>query len=262
MRPQLSADRWGERWARWRTARLVPARLVVLVAVTALCVGFALLLDGVLDGEGVARVDEPFNAFLATHRTRATTVVFSAVTTVGGAGVRSWLVASMVALLAWRVRSWWPVWVGVVALGGSPLFVFAAKQLVERPRPNMAIAAAHADGYSFPSGHATNSLVAFGLLAWLTTTLLVSRRAVVVAVWAVTASMSIAVGASRLYLGVHYLSDVLGGWALGAAWLATVLVAFTPPTHLRRGNPFPRPGRRVHAGRSPPARGRHRPPDG
>ncbi|MGW6195543.1 phosphatase PAP2 family protein [Kribbella sp. NPDC055110] len=212
------------------------------VAVTVLGAAFAELLDGVLDGEGVAGIDKPFNVFLTAHRTRAATVIFTAVTNVGGAMALSWLVVVVLALVAWRMRAWWPVWVGALALGGTELFVFAIKLLVERPRPDVAIAAARADGYSFPSGHATSSVVAFGLLAWLTTTLLLTRRAARAAVWAVAVIMATAVGVSRLYLGVHYLSDVLGGWALGTGWLVTVLLAATTGTQAGRRRPSLRSG--------------------
>lgn len=86
-----------------------------------------------------------------------------------------------------------------------------------------------ADGYSFPSGHATSALVAFGVLAWLAGTVPAASRpranGWVGVGWAIALAAAAGVGASRVYLGVHYLSDVLAGFALGAGWLTLVMVA-------------------------------------
>jgi undecaprenyl-diphosphatase len=92
------------------------------------------------------------------------------------------------------------------------------KYLVDRDRPVFADPVAHAAGQSFPSGHAFGAFVAFGLLV-----LLVPRRWKLVA-GGIAALAVLLVSYSRLALGVHYLSDVVGGWLLGAAWL--VLATF------------------------------------
>jgi undecaprenyl-diphosphatase len=87
------------------------------------------------------------------------------------------------------------------------------KAAVGRARPVFAHPLSHAAGASFPSGHAITSFVAFGLLA-----LLVPRRARLPAALGAVA-LSALVGFSRIALGVHYVSDVLGAWLLGAAVL-------------------------------------------
>jgi undecaprenyl-diphosphatase len=98
------------------------------------------------------------------------------------------------------------------------------KLLVERLRPVVEVTIATAPGPSFPSGHALDSLVAYGvmLLVFLPT-IPRRRRGVVIATVATVVAL---IGVSRVLLGVHYLSDVLGGWALGIAWLGVTMVAF------------------------------------
>ena len=224
---------------RFLTARLRPGALGRSLAlgfvVMAVCgVLFAELLEGVLEGEGIAAVDQPVNAAVAARRTDALTTVFTVLTTMGDV-ISLLAVAVVVAgFLAWRsARSSRPLWITAVALGGSQVLVLSIKYLVGRPRPAPALAVIGEDGYAFPSGHSTASLVTFGILAWLVATV-ATRRLLRITVWAVAAVLACGVGLSRLYLGVHYLSDVLAAWALGAGWLAVVIVSATSATSLRR----------------------------
>ena len=98
-------------------------------------------------------------------------------------------------------------------LGGSALLNIAAKAFFARPRPGLWTSIAPATGYSFPSGHAMGSMTlaaVLALLAWPT-----RWR------WAVCGAMAFfvaMVGLSRVYLGVHYPSDILAGWAAALAW--------------------------------------------
>lgn len=100
----------------------------------------------------------------------------------------------------------------------------AIKVAVNRPRPNLPDPITSAFGKSFPSGHAFSSLVSYGVLL-LTFLPVMPRKARPFAV-ASTFIFVLAIGFSRLALGVHFLSDVLAGWVLGAAWLAASTAAF------------------------------------
>lgn len=96
---------------------------------------------------------------------------------------------------------------------------------VARPRPPVADWAAPASGFAFPSGHATTSALVAGLLAWAAW-----RRAAPAAArlcGALVACWAVAVGLSRIYLGVHWPTDVLGGWLYALTWLtaATAVLA-------------------------------------
>jgi membrane-associated phospholipid phosphatase len=81
-----------------------------------------------------------------------------------------------------------------------------------------------AHGFSFPSGHAATSALVAGTLAWLLSYLVQARWARLGA-FAVLASWAVLVAVSRLYLGVHWISDILGSWLLAGAWLAGLLAA-------------------------------------
>jgi undecaprenyl-diphosphatase len=201
--------------------------------------GFAELLDGVLEGDGLASVDKPVTSFLVEHRTPGWTHVFATLTHLGGLAVLAPLTAALVALIAVLSRSWRPVWAMLVALGGVQLLVYGLKHLVGRPRPAAALAVSPATGFSFPSGHSTSSFVAFTVLTWLTMAVM-TRRVARVLLWLLAGLLILGVGFSRMYLGVHYLTDVLGAWTLGAAWLVALLTSLTLATHLRSRRPASR----------------------
>jgi undecaprenyl-diphosphatase len=121
----------------------------------------------------------------------------------------------------------------VTCLGGGLLDTIV-KEVVARPRPVVAHPIIHAFGKSFPSGHSMQGVVAYGALLVVFAPLLMGakRLAALTAyvTWAVT------IGFSRLALGVHYITDVLGGFVLGAAWLCGMVAVFQT-WRVERGRP-------------------------
>lgn len=104
------------------------------------------------------------------------------------------------------------------------------KALVRRPRPEVAWHLVHESGWSFPSGHAITSFAVYGLLFVLCLEQVGSvRKRWLLCV--VSGVLAFAIGLSRIYLGVHYLSDVLAGWSFGLATIAGILLL---REHLRR----------------------------
>jgi len=111
-----------------------------------------------------------------------------------------------------------------VTMAGSSLLNVVVKSSVHRPRPALSDPVAHAQGLSFPSAHTQAAMVGYGLLLVVFLPLLHGawrRTAITFAVLAV-----LAIGFSRIALGVHYVSDVVGGLVLGAAWVAAMAAAF------------------------------------
>jgi undecaprenyl-diphosphatase len=116
-------------------------------------------------------------------------------------------------------------WV-LAAVGGGVMLSNLLKLAYERPRPDLVAPAARVFTTSFPSGHATVSAIAYltlgALLASLQTSLRLKLYCLSLAI-----VLTVAVGISRIYLGVHYPTDVLAGWCMGAAWAAFCWSIFT-----------------------------------
>ncbi|MEH0581450.1 phosphatase PAP2 family protein [Streptomyces sp. B21-108] len=163
--------------------------------------------------------DRAVHAWSLAHRPPVAEALAHGVTVTGG-GVWPYLIAVAAGLIAGRSprERLWSVAVAVGVLLAGQSIRSGLMELLARARPAPADWATAASGYAFPSGHATTSALAAGLLAWA-----VLRRtapAQARTVCAVAACWAVAVGLSRVYLGVHWPSDVLGGWLLAAAWLS------------------------------------------
>ena len=200
--------------------------LAPLAAVTAAAFVFALLLVLVrLQWSPLESADHGAAARLNSLVAGHTAVVSSvkAVTWLGSGGVLWTLIGIAVVVLAIRRR--WRLAIYLLVTGAGELTLDPVlKALVGRLRPVVAHPVAYGNGDSFPSGHALGSIVCYGalFLVFLPVTRGVWRRVFI----AVILTLIVAIGASRLLLGVHYLSDVLGAWALGITWLGITAFAF------------------------------------
>ena len=124
--------------------------------------------------------------------------------------------ASVLAILLWN-RRWVLAGAWIAASAGGGLLNKLLKALFERVRPEHAHGFLQADGFSFPSGHATGAVAVYGMLAYvLARTVTTQRHAFL---FAVACALITAIGMSRVLLHVHYLSDVLAGWAITSAWI-------------------------------------------
>jgi len=144
----------------------------------------------------------------------------------------------LVALLSLVARRPWRAVRVVAASGGGGLVSRGLKEVFARERPGVDLV--EAAGWSFPSGHAVGAMIFYGLLAslvWCST----ERRGVRAVAVIAGALVVGAVGASRVALGVHYPSDVVAGWAAGAAWLALSQLA-VDAVQRRAGAPPPGAG--------------------
>lgn len=208
----------------------VPRRLVrtdVLVAggATALMFGAgAALADHVDDaGNGATALDTAVWTFAVEHRDAAGTAISSALRIGGGTVALCVLTAAAALLLVVRGRRLDGALVVITPLVGT-LLTDALKLGYGRPRPPAAEQLIPETGFSLPSGHAVDATVVVGVLALVLVVRTVSRwrRAAIVAL--ATATIA-AAGVGRIYLGVHWATDVVTGWLLGAAWVALCAVA-------------------------------------
>ncbi len=235
-----TASRWTDlgEWLR--------QPLVLLLVVSAVGLGFATLLgwafgevyEAVTANNGIVGFDQPvLNAMVASRTPVVTTVVNWFTMTGGPVGMP--IIAVVVTGILVRIsRVVRPLILAVVAAAGSLAMTMAIKSLVGRGRPPLAEAVPpYESSASFPSGHTLNATVITGILVYCTLLILHTQRARWAAV-IVGSAYAIAIGLSRVYLGHHWLSDVVGAWLLGLAWLAVVIVAHRlARAYANRGRP-------------------------
>jgi len=104
-----------------------------------------------------------------------------------------------------------------VAVGGGVLLELALKSGFDRPRPDLVAHIVRVSTPSFPSGHAMQSAIVYLTLGVLLTRL-EARRRIKLYIMCIAILLTLSIGLSRIYLGVHWPTDVLGGWSVGAAW--------------------------------------------
>jgi len=141
----------------------------------------------------------------------------------GSAVAWSIVLAFVVFWLLWRRLPRLALFV-VITTAGSSLLNTVVKMAVHRPRPVFTHPVAHEPGLSFPSGHAQAAVVGYAVLLIVFLPILQGVWRRVAVTFAVL--MVLAIGFSRIALGVHYLSDVVGGYVLGAAWVAAMAAVF------------------------------------
>jgi undecaprenyl-diphosphatase len=210
------------RWGRSNLALVLTAVVggVVVLGVDLLA---AQVYDSVTENDDLAALDRPVLDAAVALRTPARDAAVTAFTDLGGTVGMPVLALLVTVLLVLLRRSWSPVVVMVVAAAGSLAMTVLGKDLVGRARPPMSLAVPPLESSpSFPSGHTLNATVLVGAAAYLL--LVASTRA-----WQRTLVLVVAVafvvgmGLSRVYLGHHWLTDVVAGWLLGLGWLGTVV---------------------------------------
>lgn len=211
-------------WGRWGDARRHGLRLPLLAAL--LILGSAWLFLGVLEdvatGDPLVEVDVIVHGVLQQLRTPWMDSAMVAATALGDVQV---LLPVILAALAWFVwhRLWRTSLYWLLAVGMAEVLVKVLKVALHRARPGLFY-----DGverFAFPSSHATLSVVAYGFLAFL---ICRKQRAPVRLLIAATAAVGIAlIALSRLYLGVHWASDVIAGASFGLAWTGALAMAYS-----------------------------------
>ena len=212
---------------RWIRERLDPSTprgfwLTFTAAAGLLAVwAFAGLTQDVVWHDEMALFDPHVETWVVAQRTAWLSSGMEIVTWLGSLVVIVPLLLTTLVILIARRRDWMGTALLVIAVAGAVALYDLVKLVVGRPRPPPTLWIGHYSGTAFPSGHATQAVAFYGTLAILLSLgRSLGARAVV---WIGAGLVTIAVGASRLYLGAHWLTDVLGGYALGAAWVALVV---------------------------------------
>jgi membrane-associated phospholipid phosphatase len=216
----------GRVW-RWSLANLA---LVVTVlvgggVVLAATVLAAEVYEQVVESDGVAGLDQPVLDAAVGMRTASGEEWVTRFTDLGGTIGMPVIAVVVVIVLALRRRSWLPVLLMGIAAAGSVLITVLGKDLSGRARPPLALAVPPFEtSPSFPSGHTLNATVVLGVSAYL---VVLGRRHLrsKLLVGSVVVVLVLAMGLSRVWLGHHWLTDVIAGWLVGLAWLGTVVTA-------------------------------------
>ncbi|MEO7753807.1 MAG: phosphatase PAP2 family protein [Terracoccus sp.] len=247
--------------ARWSAANIAfVAFVVVAMALMAgLVYGAHEVYEAVVGDTGVAGLDQPVLDRVVALRTPGLDQAVTVFTTIGGPVGMPVLALVAVVVLAVTARRWTAVILVLVAAAGSLLMTIAGKDLIGRARPPAALAVPPLESSpSFPSGHTLNATVLTTVVVYLV--LLRTSAAWQRVVTVVLGILFIAgMGLSRVYLGHHWLTDVIAGWALGLAWALAVVTAhrihLTLSPHHPQGRAAQRPTDGDEVGATAPTAG-------
>src|SRR4051812_46981211 len=178
------------------------------------------------------KIDLSIHDWAVRERNSGATTFFTMMTIIGGPLGVAVLLTIVGIILAIKRRWRWLVYLAATA-GGGGLLNLELKRYFARARPDVAEMLRRANGYSFPSGHAMGSAVAFGALAYLAFRAIKSWPAKAATI-AFLYTLLAAVALSRVYLGVHWISDVLAGVIAGTVWVITTTVACETVRRIRR----------------------------
>ena len=246
---------WTRRWGTWVVpyAALWATMLVGGAVVLVLALLSAGVYDDVVDDAGLANLDKPTLGMMEQLRSPGLDAFVTGFTNIGGGIGMPILASILTAWLIWTSRTWRPL----ILIGGAAAVSITAtslgKQLIGRARPDHSDAVPpYESSPSFPSGHTLNTTVVIGLVVYLACLQIhgtVARASLIAA----GGAFILAMGMSRVYLGHHWMTDVIIGWVLGLAWVGIVILAhrlfhmirhrehagpaptFDNPAHLREG---------------------------
>ena len=180
----------------------------------------------------VNHADQAIRAWFGLERQSGLTTLLRTATAIGGTVGMAAMVAVVAATLLLRKERASAIFVVVTVVAGAFLNL-GLKLIFARARPDLVSALTVARWYSFPSGHAMGSFIAFGALAYIALRQPWPRAARSAGL-AIALTMVVLVGVSRVYLGVHWASDIAGAWSAGTVWLVSAVVAFEMLLRLRQ----------------------------
>lgn len=222
------------RWARLHPKTYLGMHGFIGLVLAVLCAwAFTAIADEVPEKGFMVRADGAVTNWLQAHGTEAGETIFSFVSLLGAQALIGLLmIAAMV--LTYR-RDWRDLILLALACGGGALLNVGLKSVFHRARPSYA-AEFPVSSWSFPSGHAMDSLIGFGVLAFLLGQRFPARWRLI---YTLAATLITAIGYSRIYLGVHYLSDVIAGYAAGFVWLMVCVTGYQFANRTRVGESGP-----------------------
>lgn len=185
------------------------------------------LADDIAGDRGLALRDPAVTQWAVDHRSEALTFAAKTLSLAGGPVGLSITAAVVLWWVVWRRRELYLGMLIAATMGASLLITVVMKDVIGRPRPPSDLMLGPVlTSFAFPSGHSLNSVVFFGLAALVTSTAVrgVARRVFVLSLWLLA---GLGVGLSRIYLGYHWMTDVMAGWSIGFAILGAGLAGLS-----------------------------------
>ncbi|MFB1082649.1 phosphatase PAP2 family protein [Jeotgalibacillus sp. JSM ZJ347] len=208
------------------TLKSIPSRTYILIVTALVIIGagfyiFTELGEDVLENEKFM-IDQHAAEFAESIATPGVTAFFAFITELGSVWALTTGSIIMIAVLAYFYnRKKWRIIYFVIAMGGISILITGLKAAFGRDRPNL-IEQYDGTGYSFPSGHSTGPIVFYGFIIYL----VLRSRMNKLGKWIINIALGtliLLIAFSRLPLGVHYFTDVIGGLTLGLTWLVTCI---------------------------------------
>jgi undecaprenyl-diphosphatase len=223
----LSGQSSSQRWLFWRSrlTSIMGYLEIYLVVGLMICIVtfglFGAIADEVMEKAEIVKFDLTLANALHDNSTPIEVSFFSGITSLGGRNISILLglgVALILAVLHKRLLllAW------VAALIGNSLLNAVLKAFFQRGRPEFNTPLLVEPYYSFPSGHAMGSIVMYGMITYLL--ILWFKRGISMFIVMIMVILVLLIGFSRLYLGVHFFSDVMGGYLAGLGWLSIVIL--------------------------------------
>jgi membrane-associated phospholipid phosphatase len=212
-----------------------PMKKYVLISVTILSVFtfiFVRFADELIEAE-LYHFDQTIIDWIQSFVRPQLTSIMKVFTFFGSTVALILLLFISVVLLVWQKKRWEVIFL-VIGIAGGGIFNLLLKWIFHRQRPTLH-RLIEETGYSFPSGHSMGSFIFYGMLCMLYVMFLKSRTAKVIMIMS-TVLIIVMVGLSRIYLGVHYPSDVLAGYAAGGTWLTICLIGLRLVLEARKRN--------------------------
>lgn len=191
-----------------------PLTLVLLVAALQVLL-LSEVTEDLVESSPMVQTDLDITTFLFQHREPGAAQFFYHLTFMGSGDMSVYIGIGLTVLLGW-LRKWWAILAFWLVLGGMGLSVKYGKEIFERPRPVQEAYYVNKH-FSFPSGHSATAVVVYGMVAYLAGGLKKSLKRPLV--WGTAILLIGLIGFSRIYLGMHYFSDVVAGFMLGSLWL-------------------------------------------
>lgn len=204
----------------------LPYFITIIISLVVVVVGINLFIEltDTLKTDTLAKYDTDITNFIISYRNPALTKYFIFVTDVGD--VSGYLIVlGLFVILSWRIlKSWKYVLQSAVVLALATLSNMALKRFIDRARPGIEHLVS-VETLSYPSGHAMSAMAFFGFLIYLISKLRINK-VIKYTLMVLFAFLILSIGISRIYLGVHFPSDIAGGFIAGFIWVVFCVLIF------------------------------------